>query len=808
MLQLFDEHPLLIPVACCSFGIYAGFTWAMTVPYLMLLVLFAVLVSAALIRSPVLFRLLLMLLCFGWGVNAIQPELAADTSPSQLGVGQLAGRLVVEGVVAGRPVDLPEGQRFELQLEQIFMAQGGLRSAGRLLVTVAKGSGDWLTGDRVRIQGSLRQPRLLGLPGEFDYSRYLTLRGIDATLWVQDAAQVVLMRTAAGFSWQRQLDRAARKCNQAIRLAVEDPAATAVLMALVTGSQAAVPPDLLTAYARSGASHILSISGFHVAIVAATVAQLLLLVLVRWEWLALRLNLRRGVLLATLPVMVGYLLFTGGAPATARSVVMLAAVVVALWVERETQILDALLLAALLLLVINPAVLFDLSFQLSFLALWGIIVLTPLLLAPLEGYLSGWRHKAALFFASSLAAVLATAVPALVNFYQASLTGVLANLVVVPLLGYGAVLLGAVAAPLVFVVPTLAGMLFGLAGWLVELSNSFVVWVAAFPVLRSYQIGGLHLVASIAALSVLSFVVSCRLRLQLLGLLVVLLLTVHLWPAHRMDDRVRVTFLSVGQGDATLLQFPDNSTMLIDGGGYLQDTGRDFGERYLVPALYRLGVNRVDRLVLTHPHPDHLGGLPAVAEQLPVGEFWYGPWQGAVGAEYARLLKALRRHNVPIRELRGGSSPFHSANCQITVLSPSGQMGQMGQAESGPESGNELSLVLRLDYKRFSALFMADAGHPVEEQMLQQGSALPATLLKVGHHGSRSSTGELFIARVRPQLAVISVGADNRFGLPSDLVVSRLDRSGVRILRTDLDGTLAVESDGDDYRVVTHLEGR
>ena len=464
MLQLFDEHPLLIPVAGCCFGIYAGFTWALTVSYLMVLVLFAVLVSAAWIRSPVLFRLLLMLLCFGWGVNAIQPELTADAFPSHLGVGQLSGRLVVEGVVAGRPVDLPEGQRFELQLEQIFMAQGGMRSAGRLLVTVAKGSGDWLTGDRVRIQGSLRQPRLLGLPGEFDYSRYLTLRGIDATLWVQDAAQVVLMRTAAGFSWQRLLDRAARQCNQAIRSAVQDPSATAVLMALVTGSQAAVPPELLTAYARAGVSHILSISGFHVAIVAATVAQLLLLVLVRWEWLALRINLRRGVVLATLPVMVGYLLFTGGAPATARSVVMLAAVVVALWVERETEILDALLLAALLLLVINPAVLFDLSFQLSFLALWGIVVLTPLLLAPLQGYLSGWRHKAALFFASSLAAVLSTAVPSLANFHQASLTGVLANLVIVPLLGYGAVLLGAIAAPLVFVAPTFADMLFGLAG--------------------------------------------------------------------------------------------------------------------------------------------------------------------------------------------------------------------------------------------------------------------------------------------------------------------------------------------------------
>lgn len=800
-MQLFDEHPLLVPVSGLAIGMIAALSWSVAISSWLVLIVMLVLMAVAFLRSPLFFQAVLGVFCVCWGMAAMQPLLNAMEHPSILGVSPVEGTLVIEGVVVRRPLELPQGQRFEVDLERIVTSQGEAASAGRLLVTVAKGEGRWLTGDRIRVQGSLRKPRRLGLPGEFEYARHLAMQGIDAILWVQDTDQVVVMRSNARFSLQRLLDHAAQRCNQAIRHAVHDPAAASVLMALVTGSQAGIAPELSTAYARAGVSHILSISGFHVAVIAATVAQLLLLLLLRWEWLALRWNLRRCVLLATLPVMVLYLFFTGGAPATARSVVMLAAVVLAWWTERESQALDALLLAALVLVIHSPAVLFELSFQLSFLSLWGIVVLTPLLLTPFEAYLSGWRQQVALFFASSLAAVLATSVPTLAAFHQASLTGVLANLVVVPLLGYGAVLLGAAAVPLMYVVPTLARGLFGVAGWLVEISNLFVLWIADLPVLRSYQVGMLDLAASIVALAVLSFVASVRLRVLLLGGVCAGILMVHLWPAPHPDGRLRLTFLSVGQAEATLLQFPDRSTMLIDGGGYLRDTGRDFGERYLIPALHRLGIARIDRLVLTHPHPDHLGGLPAVVEQFPIGEFWQGPWQDATDGDYARLQATLQRRGVPVRQIRADTTPIRLGNCQVTMFVPPAGMLPV---EWDGEAGNESSVVLRLDFEHFSALFMADAGLQTEQRLLRQHMA-PVTLLKVGHHGSRTASGEWFIRQIRPQLAVISVGAGNRFGLPAPETVARLTRHGSHIYRTDQDGTIQVETDGNSYQVKTDL---
>jgi len=800
--QLFDEHPLLIPVSGLVAGCILAFNCRVQLPLWPLLGMFMLLLVAVGERTKAVFLAVIWFFCLTWALFVFQPFHASRLPASSLGTPPLAGMLVVEGTVVRRPVALPQGQRFELQLERVVVPDGELLVDGRLLVTIATGEGGWLSGDRIRLRGSLRKPRRLGLPGEFDYPRYLALHRIDATFWVADAGQVLLMRAAAVSSWRRLLDVAAQGCDQLIRRTVADTDAAAVVMALVTGSQAAISPELKAAYARAGVSHILSISGFHVAVIAATLAQLLQWLGLRWQWLALRFNVRQAALLATLPVMTGYLLFTGAAPATTRSVIMLAAVVLALWAERECQVLDALLLAAFLLLVHDPAVLFDISFQLSFLSLWGIVVLTPVLLQPFKNRLSGWRQQLALFFAASLAAILATAVPTLVTFHQASFSGLLANPVVVPLLGYGAVVLGAVAVMSAVFVPSLASLLFGLAGWLVALSNRFVVWIVDLPLVRSYEAGWPDMVALVIVLSVLSFIPSVRWRGILLGSTCALLVAVHVLPERPSDRRLRLTFLSVGQGDASLIQFPDGSTMLIDGGGYLRETGLDFGDRYLVPALHALGVKRIDRLVLTHPHPDHLGGLPAVAEQFQVGEFWQGTWTVEADGDADRLQSALLRRGVPIRQLQPGVSRESFGGCQLMVMVPERYDTATGLNK---DDDNEASLVLQVNHDQFSALFMADAGLTTEQRMLEQKVVQPVTLLKVGHHGSRTATGSGFVRTVRPRLALISVGAENRFGLPAPETLTRLQRSGAQIYRTDQDGTVLVESDGKDYKVTTGL---
>ncbi|QOX78804.1 DNA internalization-related competence protein ComEC/Rec2 [Trichlorobacter lovleyi] len=784
---MIPERPLVIPLVFLAAGSLAEYLLVIPFSKLIPVVLLLLLVFALPRRGQTLFSCLLALFWMSWGMAALAPRL--DSRNVRTGIAGYEGKqLMVEGIVVRRPTILPEGERIELQVERVFTDSTETVTSGSLLLTIAKGRGNWLTGDRIRCPVKIRIPRLLGLPGEFDYGRYLALRGIDATAWIADAESVVLMRGAARPSWRRSIDSLALRSQEFIRQSLPDAAQRGVVLALATGNQQEVPSDLAAAYTRAGVTHILSVSGFHVGVVTAVWVIVLRWLMLRWEWLALQLDLRRAVLLSTLPVMLLYLVFTGGAPATARSVFMVTVVVLAAWSEREVELLDALLLAAFTLLLYDPGVLFDLSFQLSFLSLWGLLVLTPVLTAPVEHLLTQeWQRMPVLFLAASLAAVLATMAPVLTSFHQVSFTGIAANLVVVPLLGYGATVLATVAVPLSFFMPSCAALVLMFTGWLVQLSNMFVQWIARVPVFHSFSVGNTDLVITIALLAVLGFVNSRRVRMYLGSLLLVALLLVHLWPAPVPDGKLRMTFLSVGQGDATLIQLADGRTMLVDGGGYLRDTGRDFGERYLVPALHGLKVKQIDILVLSHPHPDHLGGLPAVAEQFRVREYWQTEGSGQ-GADYQRLLKALAHQKTAARILHQGDRLQVGQGVLVSVLA-SPQGGTPGKIN------NDDSLVLQLQQAGFSALLMGDAGFAVEETLLKQGIG-PVTVLKVGHHGSKTATGEQFLRRIRPEVAVISAGAGNSFGLPADETLERIRQQGAALYRTDQQGSIQLLYDG------------
>jgi competence protein ComEC len=249
--------------------------------------------------------------------------------------------------------------------------------------------------------------------------------------------------------------------------------------------------------------------------------------------------------------------------------------------------------------------------------------------------------------------------------------------------------------------------------------------------------------------------------------------------------------IDVGQGDSLLLITPDGKTLLVDGGGFgggPHQAPQDFdiGEEVVSEALWSRGIRHLDAVALSHAHSDHMGGLPAVLRNFHPAEFWVGnnPRFGA----YNALLDEAASLHVRVRSLRAGDAlPFGST--QVSVLAP------FRDYQPGPEPTNNDSLVLRVAYRETSVLLEGDAETPVENAMLAE-TGLASTLLKVGHHGSVTSTGPKFLARVAPQWAVISCGLRNRYGHPRMEVLEELEAAKVRTLSTDINGAACFRLNG------------
>ncbi|MCM0082330.1 DNA internalization-related competence protein ComEC/Rec2 [Geomonas sp. Red32] len=774
------QRPLLIPLVSLIAGLCAAHLAGFTAPWWALALLLGLALTSCFTAGSIPFSLSSATLFFVWGALSLEPFL----SPPEIFT--VSGRdlpVTIQGVVDERPRNRPDG--FSLVVAVKKVTGGALSSLPkRLLVQAGSGRGDFATGDEVLFSARIRKPRPYGLPGERNYVRALAYRGIFATAWVKEPGDIVLVRGGEG--WRHAVDRIAASLSGFVSRNCPGTEGT-VLKALLLGDQGEVPPELNEAYARSGINHILSISGFHIGIIFLCVFQALFWLARRSEWLALRVNLRRMLMLAALPVVVFYLFLSGAAPATVRSVLMIAAFACALQVRREADPVNSLMLAAAAMLFAAPETLFDLSFQLSFLAIWGLVVLSPF--APAFDGIPRPLRWLLLLMTASAAAILATLVPVAYYFHRVSATGLLANLVVVPLMGYGAVVVGFLSLPLSWFAETPASWLLDAAAWLVGICNRAILPLSRLPVATGYAPTGLDFLLSVLILAALTWLRSRAVKGIAVAVLAAFLVLRPVAAIEPPDGRFTLYFLSVGQGDSTLIRLPDGKWMLIDGGGRA-DGGDWAGERLLLPALWRLGVGRIDYLVLSHPHPDHLQGVLYLAKQYEVGELWESS-ASYLSPECRELNWVASAKGIPVRLLSAEVAPFPAGGARVEPLWP-----PLGwQPPSG--DANEESLVLRLVLGKGAALFPGDLGAEGEGGVLERGDLTPSSILKVGHHGSRYSSSDPFLHLVSPKLAVISAGFGNPFRLPAPSTLQRLRDRHIPIHRTDLDGTVKVICDSE-----------
>lgn len=722
----------------------------------------------------------------------------------------------VEGVVVRGDESAGAFARFRLRVERVRPISGEWMAADALILVTARADADiaqrrqspyFRYGDRLLLTGRIQAPPTLE---DFNYPAYLARQGVSAVLYARRAALVSAGNGSGFYRWLYGLRRSAAASIAAV---VPEPQAS-LAQAMVLGLRGGIPADVTDAFRRSGAAHLLAISGLHVGILLTTGLSASAALLGRKRYLHL---------IAPLALIWLYALLSGMSPSAARACIMGSVYLAALAAGRQRGVIAALGCAAAVMVAITPNIIFSISFQLSFAALAGIAALGDGfggLLRGLAAHRLGRRSPlrpvltaAADMIGVTLAATAATLPLIAYHFEQVSTLGIPATLLTLP--AVPPFIIGSGAAGLLGSVSETLALPFGWIAWGAGAYITGVVTALSELPGAALDTGRLPLAAVVgcylilAALCLPAAVFPNRLRAlwrrsglpsvsppavlpQSAGLGAWLIVPAAfaaalVWSdALARDDRLHIYFVDVGQGDGAFIETPGGVQIVVDGGADPLRMTQFLAERM------RFNDTQIDLVVATHAHSDHIGGLAQILARYEVAGIVerriaydsapYAEWRRAVDSENAAIIEAHQAQTIALDN-----------GIRLEVVWPPQTLLSGSQSDV-----DNASVVLRLVYGDVSALLTGDIYGDAERALLASGIALDSDILKVAHHGSGDSTTEAFLRAASPSAAVISVAADNRFGHPSAAVMERLGRfvSPGMLFTTAERGTVEFITDG------------
>jgi competence protein ComEC len=806
-----DIHPsawLIVPTLSLLFGqaVAAG-PWNIPYPAAAISLLPLSFVGSARWRRWAIL-LALAALTFSLGYLRHRQLLFPEFADSHLrSAAQRESRVYLEGTLRHEPEKLVNRSRWQVAAQRIWHPTGAEEVSGDLLVTLRHVRRDWRYGDRVRFWVRPMIPQNSGNPGGFDYATFLSRRAIYLTGFLESDQDVELMARDR---------RAARVFIEDLRREIRRYIAGhlsrdngALLTALVVGDMGGITKEMRAAFTAAGVNHVLSISGLHVAMLG-----LVVFAVIRYggslsTYLMLRVNVFKVAAFFSFLAVVFYTALAGAMVPTVRSAIMIGVYQLAVLLDREEEVFASLTLAALLIALIWPGVVADISFQLSFLAVlfivWGVrkmrdwfpVVKSDELPAERSWFRARVR-QAGMHLAVPLLATLGTG-PLIAHYFgHLSLAGFIANPLVVPLVGFIVVPLGLLIGFLAVIAPEMGIIFAGIAEYLVSMTAGLVDLFAGLP-LADIGVPSPNVweIAALYGLLICLFALTKRVhRVAALTVGVVLLAAdaSYWWIERYRRNELRVTHLNVGQGDAAVVELPGAKTLLIDAGGTAAGDF-DTGENIVAPFLRSRKILKVDYLVVTHPRIDHYGGMRAIVDEFSPREFWSGSPRGETN-RFDELEEALEKAKIPRVALNDRQPCREIAAVKFCVLYP--------PANGSPEG----AVVLRLEFGKLRYLFSSDVTKRDEALLLDRAEDMRSAVIKVPRHGSATASTKEFIAAVRPRLALVSAGARGRAEAQRGEVAERYRVAGAEMLSTYEDGAIIVQSDGQTLRYAGYKSGK
>ncbi|MFH1083262.1 MAG: DNA internalization-related competence protein ComEC/Rec2 [Pseudomonadota bacterium] len=727
-------------------------------------------------------------------------------------------KAIIEGTVL-EPIKIINGEiaRLKLHVTALFLPGKTIPVNEDIAVTVYSNIPGLEAGEKIRFPARFRVFRNFNNPGNYDYKEAMRLQGLTCAASVSDGRRIVPMGPG-DLPFPRCMVERVQKPVRELFSKQLDPRNYALFRALILGERQGIDPGLREQFNQTGLGHLLAVSGLHIGLVAWVAFFLFKWVLSRSYRLMLFVDVRRlSAILTCLPV-IGYTLLAGFQVSSQRAMIMVLAFLGSMIFGRERDIWSTFALAGLVILFLDPNALFSISFQLSFMAVIGILWLTPAILNKIH-YPGNELHERKpilnrlLDYFVGLAAVSAAAVLFLLPitcyyFHRISLVSIPANLTTVPILGMWVLPLGLLSAVTVPFSAAVAGFFLHLGAWGLNGMMEVIGFWSRLPWSSIWMVTPnlFEILIFYAFIFVIFFFKRWRWAKIGFAIVAVLILSDIAYWVHRVrfNKDLEVTFLDVRKGNAALISFPGGKKMIIDGGGF-PSTDFDVGKMVVAPYLWNSKIRRVDYMVLSHPQADHMNGLRFIAEVFHPKEFWSNGDRAETEA-FSDLMAVIETGKIkkmlPV-DLKNG---IKINGAEVRILHPDPH-GRSLILEKGAKWLNNNSLVLKISYERKSFLFLGDLEQPGEEVLVSNaGEMVKSDVLLSPHHGSKTSSSEGFLKMVRPEICIISSGEGSFRNFPHQTVLDRLRDMGCKVIRISSSGAVTVTVGPDRFEVKTFLK--